>query len=208
MTSSRHTGRSPFTSSTSSSNHRRAVALLAVLASLALLAGCGGGSSKTASTPTPAATTSASRRTAGTVTAQAAPTTAPQPASSNSGEESGPQMAHETVAAFAHAMGAHEFERACSLLTPGSSAQAMSAEPHAKNCAEAISDAYAELQQEEKSSHQQGFSPSDFADAKIEEEEGESFTLTAPNGQKKQLAAIWENGRGPWRVSTDSEEDQ
>lgn len=207
MTSSRHTGRTSPIRSTTFSGPRRATALVAMLASFALLAGCGG-SSKTASTTTPAATTVTSGSTAGTVTAQTATTTASQPTSSSSSEETGPQMAHDTVATFAHAMGAHEFERACSLLTPNSSAQAMSAEPHAKSCAEAISDAYAELQKEEKSSHQQGFSLSDFADAKIEEEQGESFTLSAPNGQKRPLSAIWENGRGPWRVSTDPEEDQ
>jgi hypothetical protein len=218
MTSGTHTGRSSRTRTTTSSGLRRVAALLALLGSLVLLAGCGGGgSSQTAhagaSGPTAAAATGSSKGTAGTTASQAAPggseatpTTPSQPTSSSSSQATGPQLAHETVADFAHAMGAREFERACSLMTPDANARVMSAEPHAKSCAEAISDAYAELEREEKSSHEQsGFSPSDYVDAKIEEEEGEHFTLTAPNGQKRPLSVVWENGRGPWRISTDEE---
>lgn len=217
MTSGTHRGRSSRTRTTTFSGSRRMAALLALFGSLVLLAGCGGGASHTAPAgaagPTAAAATGSSTGTAGTTASptapggsEATPTTPSQPTSSSSSQETGPQLAHETVADFAHAMGAREFERACSLMTPDSSARIMSAEPHAKSCAEAISDAYAEVEQEEKSSDQQGgFSPSDYVDAKIEEEEGERFTPTAPNGQKRPLSAVWENGRGPWRVSTGEE---
>jgi hypothetical protein len=29
--------------------------------------------------------------------------------------------------------------------------------------------------------------------------------LTAPDGEKTSLTAVWENGRGPWRISTGEE---